>query len=270
MNRRAARLGCRRRTVLGLALVAGLPRAAAQELREFMLVAFAEPVAGQEAEFNRWYDREHLPAMLAVPGMRSAERWQAAKADTPESRLPREVATYHAFGADWPAIDAGIRARYAEGLLRPSRAFDTATVVSLVYEPLGGALGADEVAGSTPAPRSADGAEIRHYAMFVAIDAVPGREAEFNRWYDEQHLPDVLRIPGFRSARRYRLIDARQPPCRSAQPMPKYLAWFEFDSTNLAGTIAELKRRVHSGITRMSDTLARGGQVYYLLPRQSS
>jgi uncharacterized protein DUF4286 len=32
------------------------------------------------------------------------------------------------------------------------------------------------------------------------------REAAFNRWYNEEHVPQVLQFPGVVSARRYRAI----------------------------------------------------------------
>jgi hypothetical protein len=32
----------------------------------------------------------------------------------------------------------------------------------------------------------------------------PGREAAFNAWYDEEHIPHRMRIAGFSSAQRYR------------------------------------------------------------------
>ena len=34
----------------------------------------------------------------------------------------------------------------------------------------------------------------------------PEREAEFNRWYNEEHVPERLAIPGFRKARRFKAI----------------------------------------------------------------
>lgn len=37
-----------------------------------------EPPAAMEEEFNAWYDTEHLPERLAIPGFRSARRWVAA------------------------------------------------------------------------------------------------------------------------------------------------------------------------------------------------
>ena len=43
-----------------------------------LLLTLTEPPAGMEEEFNAWYDEEHLPERLAIPGVRSARRWVAA------------------------------------------------------------------------------------------------------------------------------------------------------------------------------------------------
>ena len=54
-----------------------------------------------EAEFNDWYDNEHIPALAAVPGVLSARRFR----DLTGSH--RYLALYHlktpevTFGADW-------------------------------------------------------------------------------------------------------------------------------------------------------------------------
>jgi hypothetical protein len=47
-------------------------------------------------------------------------------------------------------------------------------------------------------------------------------EEEFNAWYDNEHLPERLSIPGFRSARRW-VAD-----CKPGEG--KYLATYELDS----------------------------------------
>ncbi len=39
--------------------------------------------------------------------------------------------------------------------------------------------------------------------LIVQVDIDPAREDEFNRWYDEEHVPDKLLSPGFYSARRF-------------------------------------------------------------------
>jgi hypothetical protein len=42
-----------------------------------LLLTMTEPPASMEDEFNAWYDDEHLPERLAIPGYRSARRWVA-------------------------------------------------------------------------------------------------------------------------------------------------------------------------------------------------
>lgn len=42
-----------------------------------LLLTMTEPPARMEEEFNAWYDEEHLPERLAIPGYRSALRWVA-------------------------------------------------------------------------------------------------------------------------------------------------------------------------------------------------
>ena len=39
--------------------------------------------------------------------------------------------------------------------------------------------------------------------LVVVVDVLPEHEDEFNRWYDEEHIPQKRATPGFRSARRF-------------------------------------------------------------------
>ena len=41
--------------------------------------------------------------------------------------------------------------------------------------------------------------------LVVMMDVDSGHEAEFDRWYNEEHLPERLEIPGYVSARRFKL-----------------------------------------------------------------
>jgi hypothetical protein len=45
--------------------------------RRGLLLTLTEPPAHMEEEFNAWYDTEHLPERLSIPGFRSARRWVA-------------------------------------------------------------------------------------------------------------------------------------------------------------------------------------------------
>lgn len=42
-----------------------------------LLLTMTDPPVGMEEEFNAWYDDEHLPERLAIPGFVSARRWVA-------------------------------------------------------------------------------------------------------------------------------------------------------------------------------------------------
>ena len=47
------------------------------------------------------------------------------------------------------------------------------------------------------------------YTFVVMTNASEGKEEEFNRWYNQHHIPDVLNVPGFVSGQRFRLAEAQ-------------------------------------------------------------
>lgn len=55
--------------------------------------------------------------------------------------------------------------------------------------------------------------------LLVMMDIDPAHEADFNRWYEEEHIPERMAIPGFLSARRFEAIEGG----------PKYLALYELE-----------------------------------------
>ena len=45
------------------------------------------------------------------------------------------------------------------------------------------------------------------HMLSVRATVEPGREAEFNRWYDHEHVPDAVRmLPGCIGAARYKVV----------------------------------------------------------------
>ena len=46
---------------------------------------------------------------------------------------------------------------------------------------------------------------IGNTVLVVTMDVDQADEEEFNRWYNEQHLPERMAIPGYVSARRFKL-----------------------------------------------------------------
>jgi hypothetical protein len=66
--------------------------------------------------------------------------------------------------------------------------------------------------------------------LMVWTDIDAEFEAEFNRWYDEEHISRLLEVPGFLSAGRYAAIKGG----------PKYLAMYELEDHNVLRSAAYL------------------------------
>jgi hypothetical protein len=66
----------------------------------------------------------------------------------------------------------------------------------------------------------------------VQLDIPAEHEAEFNRIYDTEHFPMLSRVPGVRSAARYRLEHSTVPG------MQQYLTIYELDSADVMKSAA--------------------------------
>lgn len=64
-------------------------------------------------------------------------------------------------------------------------------------------------------------AEAARGLMLNMASVEPGQEEQFNRWYHEEHIPDVQRrFPQITKVRRYRATDGQEP---------RYLVVYEYD-----------------------------------------
>lgn len=62
--------------------------------------------------------------------------------------------------------------------------------------------------------------------LVVLTEPVEGREDEYNAWYSDEHLADVLAAAGFRAAQRFRFAESKL----SRRPAARYLAIYEVDA----------------------------------------
>lgn len=80
-------------------------------------------------------------------------------------------------------------------------------------------------------------------------------EDEFNRWYDEVHIPEVRSaVPSITAAYRYRYAD----PAGSISgdlPAHRYLAIYELDTPDVQGAAAALEAAIGSGAIVLSPAL---------------
>jgi hypothetical protein len=73
------------------------------------------------------------------------------------------------------------------------------------------------------------------------------REDEYNQWYSRVHIPEILAVPGFVAARRYRVV---------GPDGPVYIAVYDIEADDVTAPVKELGARSASGQHTMSDVLA--------------
>jgi len=83
--------------------------------------------------------------------------------------------------------------------------------------------------------------------LVVQTRPVEGREDDYNKWYDEVHLPEIVALAGFTSARRFKLKHGDADP---------YLALYEVEAEDVTAAQAALGEAMAAGKINMTDALA--------------
>lgn len=90
------------------------------------------------------------------------------------------------------------------------------------------------------------------YTFVVLTNATEGKDAEFNEWYNKQHIPDVLNIPGIVAAQRFKLAPAQMGDPNKPH---RYLALYEIETDDLAGVLKDMQSRGGTADMVMSDSI---------------
>ena len=148
-------------------------------------------------EFHDWYDTEHLPERQRVPGFLLCQRWIGA--DDPGI----SVATYD-LESHAVLKTPGYLAIGGENLSPWSKRIVAKVERIMRYE------GDQILPGDELPPANAGG------LLINAMNVPAEHEADFNAWYDKEHIPALRAVPGVLSARRF----------RATVGAPKYVALY--------------------------------------------
>jgi hypothetical protein len=149
------------------------------------LIAAMKIGRAAEDEFHDWYDTEHLPERQRVPGFLVCERWIGVEAGTVS------VATYD-------LASVGVLKSPAYQAIGGENLSPWSKRVTARVERLMRFEGDQILPGDELPPRGAGG------LLVNAMNIAPEFEAEFNEWYDKEHIPALAAVPGVLSARRFR------------------------------------------------------------------
>ena len=138
-----------------------------------------------EDEFHDWYDTEHVPERERVPGFLLCRRFIGAD----DRKI--SVATYD---LDTVAVlrSPAYLAIGGENLSPWSKRVTGQVDRLMRFE------GDQILPGDQLPPGDAGG------LLVNAMNIAPDFEAEFNEWYDKEHIPALAAVPGVLAARRFR------------------------------------------------------------------
>jgi hypothetical protein len=156
-------------------------------------VAVFDLEADVESEFMHWYEDEHVPAMLRRPGWNRMRQYRCTDGQPVISvyDLDDDLATEPHLSAA-PYRDQ----RYA-------------------------AFGVRNWHARTWRQISAAGNHMERpeWVNIVSVDIEASHAGEFNRWYNEVHVPEILGCPGWHANRRYECADGE----------PRFLAIYDLE-----------------------------------------
>lgn len=140
-----------------------------------------DPPPGEEADFDDWYQREHIPARMGIRGFHSAIRARAVQGE------PSHLAVY--LLDDLAALETP---EYRGLKEQPSdRTRHMLETVPAFTRWIG-----DEIADTGEVP-------LARYLYLVTFAVPEAHLGEFDRWYDEEHVPMLMRNGHWQRCRRY-------------------------------------------------------------------
>jgi hypothetical protein len=194
-----------------------------------LLFVYTDPGPVPLDEFNDWYDNEHGPLRLTVPGISAGYRLRALDDQSPRWLAYYEMKSGVLDSPEYKALAASASPR------EKSIMSSLATLDRRVYALLSDSGSAD------------DGPP--EVVLAVSLSVPPGREDDLAAWYAEEHIPMLLAVPGWLRIRRYRLTGGTAPAYLSLHSLSG-MSVFEEGAYRAAVSTPWMKRIVESAIGR--------------------
>ncbi|MBI2881497.1 MAG: hypothetical protein HYY21_07895 [Candidatus Tectomicrobia bacterium] len=149
-----------------------------------------------EGEFHDWYDREHIPERLRVPGFLSAARYEAV------GDGPRYLARYNLEDLSVLAHPDYVRLKQ-----RPTdRTSRLLSAVTLFTRYTGRVFSARQREDAPARPEDAP------YILLAGFTVPREAEKDFDAWYEEEHTDRLLQAEGWWRCVRLKVVSGEPEP----------------------------------------------------------
>ena len=174
-----------------------------------LLLVFSDVAPENDAEYNRWYNEEHIPERLSIPGVLDAARYEAVEGG-PKYLACYELDSHEAWYSDgwqkWLKNPTEWSRRMSPGVIGTE-------YIRNLYRRVHPESLPEETAQAGMSP-----------VVLVGRMSVPDElDAKFNEAYNNERLPLCLSIPGYIRARRFEAI----------MGAPKYATVHEMESLSV-------------------------------------
>jgi antibiotic biosynthesis monooxygenase (ABM) superfamily enzyme len=193
-------------------------------LRPLLLLVQANVTPEHGSAFNGWY-HQHVPTLMEIPGYAWGRRYVNVVGDIPYLALYEIADAAYLESLRGPSADN--RHALANSEFAKFEQLQGVHDVRInVYQQLSGThLGNPLLQHDLP-------------LSVVMVDCVDAeQEAAFNAWYTHSHVPNLVRIPGYVSGARFRLVE--HPALEWLNMGPKYLALYELADLDCIPSLAD-------------------------------
>ena len=193
-----------------------------------LLLVFSE--LGQlvsENEYNDWADNEHIPQRIQLPGFHSCVRLIQADQKEPVWGTIYDIDSLSVLQSE-PYLNLFNSQSDREKVLLQNIAL------------LDRRLYANNKQASIHVKDGFEGLQPGNVVVYVSFDITPEHEEELHRWYEEEHIDLLKKVPGWLQSRRYILHDAKVSGKNASQyskaPPPKFMAAHYYESGHMQET----------------------------------
>jgi hypothetical protein len=97
------------------------------------------------------------------------------------------------------------------------------------------------------------------YKMITLTRPIEGREDDYNHWYQDVHLPQIMTYPGMKAAQRFRV----ERVMAGDDSLP-YVAIYEIETDDVDAALAAINAGMASGALTMTEAVDATHSVAFI------